>query len=160
MFVHGLRLLVALITFGVGVTASSLLSLKRAVKSERPVKACKAVLVSQTLTERTLLGSPGNPYLDEQGVGNRGIINPLDIRSKPAPTYPPLARAARAEGAVVVRVMVDEDGDVTSAQAVSGHPLLRQAAVSAARRATFVPLRLSGETQKFSGLLVYTFVPE
>ncbi len=46
----------------------------------------------------------------------------------PKPAYPSAARAVRASGAVNVQVMVDENGNVISATAISGHPLLRQAA--------------------------------
>src|SRR6266571_2040646 len=53
------------------------------------------------------------------------------------PAYPPLAKAARVSGAVVVEVTVDEEGNVMAARAISGHPLLKDAAVEAARGWTF-----------------------
>jgi TonB family protein len=80
--------------------------------------------------------------------------------SKPAPPYPPMAKAARAFGTVNVQVTVDETGKVVSASAVSGHPLLQQAAVAAARQARFAPTLLNGEPVKVSGVLSYTFVLE
>src|ERR1700720_3913744 len=50
------------------------------------------------------------------------------------PSYPPLARAAHISGSVVVEVTVDEQGKVISARPISsGHPLLRDAALEAAR---------------------------
>lgn len=54
-----------------------------------------------------------------------------------APLYPPIAVAARAISDVIVDVKVDAAGNVTSAEAVSGHPLLQQAAKVAARRWRF-----------------------
>ena len=78
--------------------------------------------------------------------------------SLPEPVYPDIARAARAQGDVEVRIIVDEGGNVVSAEAVSGHPLLRAAAVNAARAAKFTPTRLSGEPVKVSGLLTYSFL--
>jgi len=39
------------------------------------------------------------------------------------PEYPPIARLARIEGAVVV-IQVDANGGVTDAQFESGHPML------------------------------------
>jgi TonB family protein len=86
-----------------------------------------------------------------------GILNSKAI-SLPSPTYPPAAKAVRAEGAVNVKVTVDEAGNVISAAAVSGHPLLRAASVSAAREAKFSPVMLSGQAVKFTGVLVYNFV--
>ncbi|MFN2576933.1 MAG: TonB family protein [Pyrinomonadaceae bacterium] len=76
----------------------------------------------------------------------------------PEPVYPEMARAAGAQGDVNVRIIVDENGNVISAEAVSGHPLLRSAAVDAARAAKFAPTRLSGEPVKVSGLLTYNFL--
>ena len=76
------------------------------------------------------------------------------------PPYPPAARAVRASGAVNVQVTVDETGDVIAASAVSGHPLLRAAAVQAARSSKFSPTMLSGKAVKVTGVIVYNFTPE
>ena len=54
------------------------------------------------------------------------------IISTPLPPYPVIARTARASGEVVVQIEIDEKGNVISATALSGHPLLRAAAVQAA----------------------------
>lgn len=59
---------------------------------------------------------------------------------------------------VSVQVMVDESGNVVSATAVSGHPLLRAAAVAAARAATFEPKMVDGKTVQFSGVVTYNFI--
>jgi TonB family protein len=80
--------------------------------------------------------------------------------SKPQPPYPSLAKAARASGMVTVRVTVDETGSVISAAAVSGHPLLRAAAVTAARQAKFSPTLQNGKPVRVSGALTYNFVLE
>lgn len=78
--------------------------------------------------------------------------------SLPKPKYPPAAAAVRAEGVVSVQVTVDESGKVVSATAVSGHPLLRAAAVAAARAATFEPKIVDGKTVQFSGVVTYNFI--
>ena len=75
------------------------------------------------------------------------------------PPYPAAARAVRAAGAVNVQVTIDENGNVISASAVSGHPLLRAAAVQAARSSKFSPTMLSGQPVKVTGVIVYNFVP-
>jgi TonB family protein len=75
----------------------------------------------------------------------------------PKPPYPASARAVGASGAVNVQVMIDERGSVISAKAVSGHPLLRQAAEDAARKAKFTPTYLSETAVKVNGLIVYNF---
>jgi protein TonB len=76
----------------------------------------------------------------------------------PQPTYPPIARAAHASGTVSVEIIVDEQGNVIGAYAVSGHPLLQAAAVSAARQAKFSPTSVNGEPTKINGILTYNFV--
>lgn len=87
-----------------------------------------------------------------------GVLNGK-ATSLPKPPYPPAARAVRASGAVSVQVLIDESGSVVSASAVSGHPLLRAAAVQAARGARFSPTMLSGQAVKVSGVITYNFVP-
>src|SRR5947209_10298704 len=80
-----------------------------------------------------------------------GVLNAKAI-SKPQPPYPAIAKAARASGNVTVQVTVDEEGNVISATAVNGHPLLQQAAVAAARQAKFSPTTLSGHPVKVTGI--------
>ena len=78
--------------------------------------------------------------------------------SKPTPPYPPEAKAAGVQGTVVVYVTVDEAGKVVEAEAISGPPPLREAAVAAARRALLTPTLLSGRPVKYKGVLTYQFV--
>ncbi|MBC7901446.1 MAG: TonB family protein, partial [Saprospiraceae bacterium] len=87
-----------------------------------------------------------------------GVVNSKAV-TLPQPSYPPAARAVSASGSVNVQVLIDENGKVVSANAVSGHPLLRGAAVEAARSATFKPTLLSGRPVKVSGVITYNFVP-
>lgn len=87
-----------------------------------------------------------------------GVLNGK-ARSLPAPAYPAAARAVQASGAVNVQVTIDEQGNVVSASAVSGHPLLRRAAEQAAREAKFAPTMLQGVPVSVTGVLVYNFVP-
>lgn len=77
----------------------------------------------------------------------------------PRPVYPPAARAVRTSGAVHVEVLISEEGNIIAAYAVSGHPLLRMAAVDAAKQARFVPVTFEGERVKVSGIIIYNFVP-
>ena len=88
-----------------------------------------------------------------------GVLNGKAI-SLPKPQYPPIARAARASGTVVVQVLIDENGSVVSAKAVSGHPLLQAVAVAAARQARFSPTKLSGQPVKVTGVIQYNFVAQ
>lgn len=73
------------------------------------------------------------------------------------PGYPPMAKVARIGGEVQVEIVVDEEGDVASARAVSGHPLLRDAAVQAASRWKFEPFLVNGNPSKIVGTIKLTF---
>lgn len=73
------------------------------------------------------------------------------------PAYPSTARPLRIEGAVNVQVTIDERGNVISASAVSGHPMLRQSALQAARQSKFSPTILNGTAVKVTGIIVYNF---
>ena len=88
-----------------------------------------------------------------------GVLNGKAI-NLPKPAYPPIARAAHASGTVVVQVLIDENGNVVSAHAVSGHPLLQAAAVGAAKSARFSPTKLSGQPVKVTGVIQYNFVAQ
>lgn len=83
-----------------------------------------------------------------------GVLNEKAI-TLPQPPYPPVARAVRASGSVTVNIEVDTKGNVVKAVAASGHPLLKAAAVAAARQAKFKP-----GPAPISGSLVYEFKGE
>lgn len=89
-------------------------------------------------------------------VVSAGVLNTKAI-SLPPPVYPPIARAARVSGTVVVRVIIDEKGDVAVAQDISGHPLLRRTAAEAALKAKFSPVLLAGVPVKVTGTINYNF---
>jgi len=76
----------------------------------------------------------------------------------PQPVYPAIAAAAHASGSVQVRVIVDEEGNVIAAHAISGHPLLQAASVAAARKARFKRWKMGGGPVKVTGVIVYNFV--
>ncbi len=76
---------------------------------------------------------------------------------KVQPPYPPIAKAARASGAVQIQVTISEEGRVIEAAVISGHPLLRDAALQAARQWVFKPTELSGVPVKVQGVLTFNF---
>lgn len=100
----------------------------------------------------------GKATENSTGVIIRGGVLNGKALSFPPPAYPPIARAARATGKVIVKIILDEDGKVVAAQVESGHPLLQQAALKAAREAQFAPTLLEGKPVKVFGVLTYNFV--
>jgi TonB-like protein len=83
-----------------------------------------------------------------------GVLNGKAI-SFPKPEHP---AQADASGTVVVQVVVDEQGNVISAQAASGPASLHQPSVNAALQAKFSPTLLMGEPVKVAGVLIYRFL--
>lgn len=78
-------------------------------------------------------------------VENPGLV--LDFTLPPglklvhavAPSYPPLARMARVQSNVVLRIIVDHEGKVSNISVISGHPLLVKAAIDAVSQWKFAP---------------------
>ena len=66
------------------------------------------------------------------------------IQSVPA-QYPAMARQLRVEGAVLLSVDVDTAGNVAGVKALSGPPLLRQAAIDSVKRWKYQPATSSGQ---------------
>src|SRR5262249_808711 len=61
------------------------------------------------------------------------------------PPYPTIARQARIQGSVQVQIGISETGAVTDVILLSGHPLLRDAALQAAKQWLFIPTELNGQ---------------
>ncbi len=64
---------------------------------------------------------------------------------KVQPVYPPLARAARIQGAVVIRAIISRNGTIENLQTLSGHPMLVGAALDAVRQWRYRPYILNGD---------------
>lgn len=69
----------------------------------------------------------------------------------------PEVTSGEATGVVLVQILIDEQGTVIEAKAVSGPQHLQAAAVNAAKLARFTPTTLMGEAVKVAGTLSYNF---
>lgn len=103
------------------------------------------------------VGAAPDPKLADRSVSG-GVLNGKALQL-PKPTYPKAARAVRASGAVSIQVLIGEGGTVVSAEPISGHPLLRSSARSAACGGRFTPTLLEGKPVNVSGVITYNFVP-
>ena len=147
-------LIVAVLTFAVGVTAS--IFLRGVLTPTVEERSTSVVLTTKASVQPVIIEQRQGAFVPKGAISG-GILNDKAI-SLPVPVYPAIARAANASGSVIVQVVVGEDGDIISAKAVGGHPLLQEAAVEAARQAQFAPTRLSGQPIKVTGILTYNFV--
>ena len=71
------------------------------------------------------------------------------------PIYPPLARQARITGDVKIQVLIRKDGSVESAEVISGHPILKLAALESAQKSQFECRGCAEEKSAYS--LTYAF---
>jgi protein TonB len=81
----------------------------------------------------------------------------MNGRAIELPTVP-YPKGARVSGSVSVQVLVDENGNVVSAEAIDGPSELRQAATQAAMKAHFFQTRLLGHPVKVIGTVSHAFV--
>lgn len=82
-----------------------------------------------------------------------GMLNSRAL-ARPQLVLTPAAKAAGATGVVNVRVLVDEEGNVVSAKAISGHALLQKEAEGAALATKIRPFTLNGQPILVQGILL------
>lgn len=113
----------------------------------------------ETKPDQNAGNAGNNPQQPNQGqqTQKRGPINGGVLNGKAI--YLPMPEMPHGDpgGVVVVAVLVDEQGNVTDARAISGPAHLHPAAVNAARLARFSQTLLMGEPVKVSGTLNYSF---
>jgi TonB family protein len=112
---------------------------------------------STSATNGSADSSPPEPWPRTAAPISGGVLNGKAI-NLPAPKYPRDARDARESGTVEVRIVIDEQGNVIRAEAISGPMTLRDASVAAALKARFTPTKLMGQPVKITGRIVYNFV--
>jgi protein TonB len=77
---------------------------------------------------------------------------------KPQPVYPPMARAVRVQGAVVLRAIISKTGTIENLQTLSGHPLLVPSAIEAVKRWRYRPYVLNGEPVEVETQVTVNFI--
>ncbi len=68
------------------------------------------------------------------------------LKQQVRPVYPAEAKEKHVQGHVVMKAIIDTNGEVTRLDLVSGHPLLAQAAIEAVRNWKYKPFLLEGKT--------------
>lgn len=70
------------------------------------------------------------------------------LRQKTVPVYPPIARAARVSGTVVLDATISTSGNIEELRVISGPALLQQAALDAVQTWQYAPYLVNGEPVK------------
>ena len=81
------------------------------------------------------------------------------VIDEPPVVYPEIAKVARAKGLVKIEVIVSNEGLVVSAKAISGHPLLQNAAVTAVKKRKYQPHVVDGQAVPFTTVVDVLFPP-
>lgn len=79
------------------------------------------------------------------------------IVKKVPPEYPQEAKDQRIQGAVVLRVTIDQLGDVAAAELISGHPALAPAAIDAVKQWKYKPYLLNQQPVQVETQVVVDF---
>ncbi len=98
---------------------------------------------------RALLEHYPGPISISEGKDVSRLLNPDNYQFARfiAPDYSPLARQARIQGKVELRLTVDQaTGEVKDAAVVLGNPVLKDSAIAAAKQWRFVPDSATSET--------------
>ena len=96
-----------------------------------------------TFSDTAVPGTADSSSPSRVSVTSKDISGQI-IRKVP-PIYPPLARQARIQGTVILRVIIDKTGGIANLQLVSGHPMLAPAAIEAVKQWKYTPYELNGE---------------
>lgn len=114
--------------------------------------------MTATLMHSSSLSSAGGTFSVPPGTGagaNIGTSKKVNIISpaiaagnllyKVTPDYPPIAKAARVGGTVVLRGIISTTGEISELSVVGGPPMLVSAALDAVRQWRYRPYLLNGE---------------
>lgn len=101
--------------------------------------------------------SPLVPEGPKKPVRVGGTVKPPRLLFGPDPVYPVLAKQSRISGVVVIDAIIDEHGNVTGMQAISGPPLLIAAALKAVSQRKYEPTILDGEPTPVDLKVIVTF---
>ena len=74
------------------------------------------------------------------------------------PAYPPIARTAHVQGAVVLAALIGKDGTIANLHLLSGHPMLSQAAIAAVSQWRYRPYILNGEAIEVETQITVNFI--
>jgi protein TonB len=74
------------------------------------------------------------------------------------PTYPPLAKAARIQGPVVMFAIISKAGTIENLRTISGHPMLVPAAIDAVGQWRYRPYILNGEPVEVETQITVNFI--
>jgi len=105
--------------------------------------------------------APSAPPTPPEQASGRLVVSEEEQEAKLVkrvePQYPELARQARIQGTVRMRAMIAKDGTVEQLDVVSGHPILVQAAINAAKQWRYQPTEVNGQPVEVETYIAVVF---
>lgn len=127
-------------------------ALQNSAQAER-----KIVVVQNKKPEtETKTTTPTVENTNSNEPANFGALNRFATRLV-MPLFPPSERQRMTQSLVTVEIVLDEEGEVVSAKAISGTPVLRRAAEDAVRRSKFNPVTVDDKPVKAAGFINFNF---
>jgi TonB family protein len=136
--------------------SGEVLHIRLQVKYSDFVKAHATVTVTE-VGEASGAGNTEDTTDPEKPIDG-GVLNSKALEL-PKPKYPEEARKAKVVGRVTVKILIDEKGNIVSAEAVDGPEILRASALEAAKKARFTLTLIGTRPVRVSGVLTYDFAP-
>ena len=93
-------------------------------------------------------GKPGGVAGDDTPLYLTGEVRPPERTTFVKPDYPEMARRVRAEGKVILGIVVGRTGEVEMVRVLRSHPLFDQAAVEAVMKWKYQPALQNGRPVK------------
>jgi len=122
------------------------------------LKSSVLVVVAMCLGCASAFVKPPNPLVVPAVKDALEYDQPPSMVNATRPVYPDFAREVRAEGRVILKVLVLEDGSVGAIQVLeSSHPLLVDNAVDAICHSVFSPARRDGTPVAATVVMPFVF---
>jgi len=136
------------------------------ISDDKPVEVETIVRVSFKMPDYSAMSSargvpqdsPPRAAVPQLVRVSAGVMQEL-LDHKVDPEYPADAKEKHIEGAVVLNVDVDREGNVGRVELVSGHPMLAPAAMDAVLQWKYRPFVLNGEAVAVETTVQVQFAP-
>lgn len=133
------------------IAGDGVITLILAVCEERLFEAAQPTLEAISDSYRTLTRIVGETEA-AAGQGLTGVdpsgaeeIQSSQLAYRVDPVYPEEAKRAKIAGRVLLKVLIDEQGNVGAIEVLQGHPLLTKAAIEAVRQWGYTPALVDGK---------------
>jgi protein TonB len=85
-----------------------------------------------------------------------GVISG-NLLEKTTPVYPPIAKQAHVQGAVVLHAIIGKNGTIQNLTVISGNAMLTQSAIDAVKQWRYKPYLLNGEPTEVDTTVTVNF---